>query len=571
MNYCEFAEFLLKEKKLQSIDFYLADFAVRMMKEERNSPLFLLTALISGACSLGREICLPAEKIASPEALRGYLALAEDFSLPVTGDWLPETLPEFLVFQNGNYYLQGNFQLETDIRNFVLSRISQDEKNGEFDPSLTSLVLTGGQVETVKKSQNNPFLIISGGPGTGKTTILATILALREEAPERICLAAPTGKAQARMLEALREELEKLNIPQERKNALGNVRCSTVHRLLEYSEKSGFRRNSENRLECDLLVVDECSMLSFDLLGQLFRALHKEAAVILLGDHAQLASVQPGQVFADLCAMLKEYPGHLAKLSESKRFPPDKGIARLRDCLEPHLLSPGAEAWNCLQANHEQLAYKPLPKIAELEKFLAENLNGWRCDGRPFFEAETLDEAWERFEAMRILTPSAQGDYGTGALNEHICNIFDLKDDSPGLPLLQRQNDYNFNIFNGDIGLTWYADENRQPLPRSQADRKSKRLVFFSRGNGEWYGIERELLSNVETAFAMTVHKAQGSGYGKVLFILPELGFAEKLLTRELIYTAVTRGKPEAVVVTTQQVFCAAAERHTERVSGLLE
>ena len=570
MDYRKFADYLLQERKISNIDYYFADFAARRSNCGENPPLFLLAALVSRASSIGREVCLSAAKVATAEALREYLALPEDVEVPADG-WLPAELPEFLVSEGGNYYLRGNYLLEMDIRDFVEARASGTVVEGEFDPAVTTLDLTEGQIATVKAARQNRFLIVSGGPGTGKTTILATILALRGEDPERICLAAPTGKAQGRMQEALREELEKINISEERKTALKDVRCSTVHRLLEADHMGKFRRNRENPLECDLLVVDECSMLSFDLLGQLFRALSEKASVILLGDHAQLASVQPGQIFADLCSMMSAYPeGHLAKLTESKRFPADKGIARLRDRLEPHLDQPGAEAWECLQANYEQLEYKPLPPSAELPAFLAENLYGWRENGKPFFEAETIEEAWERFESMRILVPTGEGKFGADAVNGHIKHIFKLGENSPGLPLMQRKNDYMLNIFNGDTGLLWYADKDRKPLPRSCAAEDCKRLVFFPRGNGEWYGVERELLEDAEVAFAMTVHKSQGSGYGKVLFILPELGFGEKLLTRELIYTAVTRGKPEAVVVTTRDVFCAAANRRTERASGLL-
>lgn len=570
MGYDDFVKSLHREEKLLDIDLYFADFAVRMAKEIKNSPLYLLAALVSGAFSLRREICVAARAVATPEALRNFLALAPDSTLPVNSKWLPEKLPDFLRLDNGNYYLYGNFQIKEQICEFVQSRVSQKLPEGDFDPAVTTLTLTEGQTETLRKSVNNPLLVISGGPGTGKTTILATILALRPEKPERIFLAAPTGKAQARMQEALQEELSRLTIADERKNALARVRCSTIHRLLEYRKNGGFRRNRANPLECDLLVIDECSMVSFALLGQVLEALKPGTAVILLGDYAQLASVQPGRVFADVCGLLTKYPRHLAKLTESKRFPPDKGIARLRDCLAPELTAPGEKAWECLQKQHEQLEYLPLPEKSKLKEFLAENLNGWRADGRMFFEEETIEEAWRKFESMRILTPSNQGPYGSDALNALVCEILKLGDNSPGLPLLQSRNDYSLNIFNGDTGLLWYADEKRQPLPRSMATDNCRRLVFFPCGQGEWYGVERELLSDADIAFAMTVHKSQGSGYGKVLFLLPELGFAEDLLTRELIYTAVTRGKPEAVVVTEEAVFKAAANRCVDRASGLL-
>jgi exodeoxyribonuclease V alpha subunit len=570
MDYRDFVTYLHKEEKLLDIDFYFADFAVRMAGEKKDSPLFLLAALVSGASSLHQEVCLAAERIATAEKLREHLELPPETELPMENEWLPQTLPEFLIFDGKNYYLHGNFQCREFICEFIRHRVSAGEAAGSFDPSITQLTLTAGQIETVRKSVDNPFLVISGGPGTGKTTILATILALRHETPERIFLAAPTGKAQARMQEALREELGNLNIPDERKKSLEAVQCSTVHRLLKYDPRTGFRHDRANPLDCDLLVIDECSMLSFQLLGQIFEALRPEASVILLGDYAQLASVQPGQIFADLCGVLSQYPRHLAKLTESKRFPADKGIARLRDQLAPELDAPQETAWECLVGNHEQLEYLPLPQSGKLAAFLEEHLYSWRKDGRSFFEADTLDGAWEIFESMRVLTPVVSGDYGSDALNEMLCKIFRMKDDTPGLPLLQRKNDYSLHVFNGDTGMLWFAGEDRQPLRRSEAGKNCRTLVFFPDGQGGWYGVERELLREADKAFAMTVHKAQGSGYGKVLFILPELEYGEGLLTRELIYTAVTRGKPEAVVVTERKAFCMAASRRARDGQNVL-
>ena len=569
MDYRDFVTYLHKEEKLLDIDFYFADFAVRMAGEKKDSPLFLLAALVSGASSLHQEVCLAAERIATAEKLREHLELPPETELPMENEWLPQTLPEFLIFDGKYYYLHGNFQCREFICEFIKNRVSAGEAAGSFDPSITQLTLTAGQIETVRKSVDNPFLVISGGPGTGKTTILATILALRHETPGRIFLAAPTGKAQARMQEALREELGNLNIPDERKKSLEAVQCSTVHRLLKYNPRTGFRHNRTNPLDCDLLVIDECSMLSFQLLGQIFEALRPEASVILLGDYAQLASVQPGQIFADLCGELSQYPRHLAKLTESKRFPADKGIAKLRDLLSPELVEPGEKAWECLVSKPEQLDLLPLPAPEKLPGFLKANLGGWMKDGKPFFEVETIEEAWEGFESMRILTPSVSGKYGSDAVSIHICNILGLEENSPGLPLLQRKNDYALDVYNGDTGLLWFAGEDRQPLRRSEAGKDCRCLVFFPKGDGKWHGIEPELLKEAETAFAMTVHKAQGSGYGKVLFILPELSAGEGLLTRELIYTAVTRGKPEAVVVTEKDIFTAAANRRVDRASGL--
>lgn len=574
MDYREFAVYLREEKKLLDVDVYFAEFAERLAGAEANSALYLLAALVSGAANVNGEVCLPETWIATAEKLREYLKLDEETALPFSGEWLPEKLPErwekVLVKQNGRFYLAGDLRFEEKIRTFVNAH-STEVVPGDFDESISSLKLTAGQQDAVRcaAAPDNKFLVVSGGPGTGKTTILATILAVRNEDAQRICLCAPTGKAQARMQEALQEEIAKLNISKERKEELKSIKCGTIHRILQYSPVVRYRCNAGNQLECDLLVVDECSMVSLRQLGRIIEALPEGASLILLGDYAQLASVQPGRAFADVCEMLKEKTGHLAVLTESKRFPADKGVAKLRDQLSPELVEPGEKAWECLAARPEQLDLLPLPAPEKLPGFLKANLGGWMKDGKPFFEVETIEEAWEGFESMRILTPSVLGKYGSDAVSIHICNILGLEENSPGLPLLQRKNDYALDVYNGDTGLLWFAGEDRQPLRRSEAGKDCRCLVFFPKGDGEWYGIEPELLKEAETAFAMTVHKAQGSGYGKVLFILPELSAGEGLLTRELIYTAVTRGKPEAVVVTEKDIFTAAANRRVDRASGL--
>jgi exodeoxyribonuclease V alpha subunit len=136
--------------------------------------------------------------------------------------------------------------------------------------------------------------------------------------------------------------------------------------------------------------------------------------------------------------------------------------------------------------------------------------------------------------------------------------------------LLQQKNDYELRIFNGDTGMLWYADENRDPLPRHAATASTRLLVFFRQEDKSWRGVERELLSDADTAFAMTVHKSQGSGYDRILLFLPDQK-ENPVLSRELIYTAITRAKKEAVVISNRESFITAADTKTVRNSGLID
>ncbi len=460
--------------------------------------------------------------------------------------------------------------------------------------------------------------VISGGPGTGKTTTVAALLAcLLEAQPDlRIALAAPTGKAAARMLEALRQRAQTL--PAELAARLPAA-AFTVHRLLGVTPEPGrFRHHAANPLAVDVLVVDEASMLDLALATRLIDALPPTARLVLLGDKDQLAAVEAGAVFAELSAecvfsapmraRLGLSPGgesassgmladSVVWLTESHRFRADSGIGRLATDIragqgEAALawLAAGEDAsacWiedidarpslatlACIEAGYA--AYFDLLRagLGGVAGARAVAANALRLDaaqggeqgnakaGAPVVDVAAAMRAFERF---RVLVAVRDGGRGLGALNAWVearlrATLGLAPDRSaggrwyPGRPVIVLANDYLLGLFNGDIGLC---------LP----DEAGALRVFFPAADGGFRAIAPLRLPAHDTAFALTVHKSQGSEFEEVLLVLPARPL--RVLTRELIYTGVTRAAKKVTVAGAAEVFVAGCAARTVRASGL--
>ncbi len=576
--------------------------------------LTLLAALVSNASSVHGEIALPAGKAASREALKDYLkklSPSEDDKLSAAGEpdtpmdlsfidnlenWPPEPgafprlfraydpesdeafQPAPLIFTNGLYYLGRAFQNELFLRDYLLSRASDavhPAKSIPFD-TITSLQLGDEQKAAVAAAVGSRFLVISGGPGTGKTTIVSAILARRDEKPSDIILCAPTGKAQMRMKQALDRQLENL-CNEKRREEIRQIQSSTIHRLLSWDQKEGtFRHDQKNPLRYKLFIVDECSMIAQSLMVRLLKAVPDDAAVILLGDRHQLSSVEPGSVFGDFCGILRAIaPDCLAELTVSRRFPQGGEICTMKDAIND---GQAETAWDYMnQPGREAIIPCGLPAKNALRQFLAASVKGtWISElTRHYYDEDSIDDAWERFEQFRILTPFNVGPYGATALNKILHSILDFPDAdaSVGETFLILKNDYGTNVFNGDTGILWFAGDDGRPLTRSEADTSHTKhhLVFFSDPASEsrWRGIPLESLPQHAPAYAFTIHKSQGSDYDKVLMLLPPTRADRGILTRESVYTGLTRAKTRAVIAADRDSFLNAVNLHIDRISSL--
>ncbi len=577
--------------------------------------LALLAALVSNATSMLGETALPADRIGTPGSLRTYLERlsagnSEDVNrnsgdtveLGIVGRlnrWPPvpgmypclfrECLPESedacrpapLVLANGLYYLGRAFQNELFLRDYLRSR-KHSVRPAESIPfgTVTRLELGAEQKTAVAAAVGSDFLVISGGPGTGKTTIVSTILALRKEKPADAILCAPTGKAQMRMKQALDRQLENL-CDESRRTEIAQIQSSTIHRLLSWNPQDGtFRHNRKNPLRYKLFIVDECSMIAQSLMVSLLKAVPDNASVILLGDRCQLSSVEPGSVFGDFCSILRATaPDSLVELTVSRRFPQGGEICTMKDAIND---GQADAAWDYMtQPDRKDVISRDIPPKHALRQFLQDEIRGanaWLSDdpgALRYCDEDAIDAAWDRFERFRILTPFNAGAYGAKALNRIMRSILGFPDTgspAPGETFLVLQNDYGTNVFNGDTGILWFAGDDGCPIRRSEAGSRGARLLVFfpdPASESKWRGVPLESLPQCDPAYAFTIHKSQGSDYDTVLLFLPPSGTDRGIVTRESVYTGLTRAKEKVVVAAGRDAFSNAVNRHIDRVSGL--
>ena len=473
------------------------------------------------------------------------------------------------------------------------------------------------------------FSIVTGGPGTGKTTTVVRLLALLQApaveagAPLRIRLAAPTGKAAARLTESISLQVKSLEVDDKVRQKIPSD-VTTVHRLL--GSRPGtrhFRHHAGNRLPLDVLVVDEASMIDLEMMANLLDALPAHARLVLLGDKDQLASVEAGAVLGDLCrdaeagwytpqtrSWLEQVSGEnlsasdlqqdldgthplaqqVVMLRHSRRFGEGSGIGQLSRLVNQQL---PREARALLAAgNHADLFALPLrgEQDRAFERLALEGrgteAKGYRHylevlrEQRPDTQSGLEDPRWavwaghvlQAFEAFQVLCAVRKGPWGVEGLNERITRALfarKLIDGDQqwyeGRPVLMTRNDYGLGLMNGDIGIAL-----KLPEGDGQARRHVLR-VAFARNDGQG-GIRFVLpsrLNDVETVYAMTVHKSQGSEFSHTALVLPEA--LNPVLTKELIYTGITRAKHWFSLVEPRAgVFEEAVQRKVKRLSGLM-
>jgi len=380
--------------------------------------------------------------------------------------------------------------------------------------------------------------IVTGGPGTGKTTRVAEILQdAIDGGTSRIELAAPTGKAAARVQEALVQALDrKESSPSVR--AAVPTRAKTLHRLLGARlGKARTARGPDSPLDVELLVVDEASMVGLALLAKTLGATPPDARVVLLGDRDQLASVDPGAVFADLCADGTVLAGAITALAHSYRFDAAGGIGALAAAVRERRADAAVAR---LREGGDALAWTETASSTDLTAVVERAASA----GRP------------------VLCAVREGPFGVAAINERFerrlrrAGALGRAEGPwyPGRPVMIVRNDPALGLFNGDLGVVERDAEGRL------------RVVFPAEGGGT-RAIAPVRLPPHETAYAMTVHKSQGSEFDRVTVVLPPR--PSPAATRELLYTAVTRARLGVEIVATEEAVRAAIATATRRVSGL--
>jgi exodeoxyribonuclease V alpha subunit len=452
-----------------------------------------------------------------------------------------------------------------------LDRLFPDPHPGELD----------WQRAAALAATRKHFCVISGGPGTGKTRTLVRILALLLETAQsdgqrlRFAVAAPTGKAAARIQDELRKAKEQLPCDDTIKAQLPEE-AMTIHRLLgAVPDSAYFRHDGKNPLPADVVVVDEASMVDLALMAKLFAAVPPSAKIILLGDKDQLASVAAGAVLGDICAGAEPQSkvqspesnaqGALAEcivqLRKNYRFGQMSAIQRLGAAINAGDPDQGRAILEESRRARDEVGWAPLPGAGELKLALKEKL---LAGLGPYLLAT---EPWGALEALgqfRILCAVREGPYGVRRLNELAEEVLEEE----GLirrtslwyarrPVLVTRNDYNLRLFNGDTGAILPDPETGQPRACFPGTEHKVRQLLTAR------------LPACETVYAMTVHKSQGSEFMHVLLVLPERD--SPLLTRELLYTGLSRARAGVELWCGEAIFRAAVARRVERTSGLRE
>ena len=417
--------------------------------------------------------------------------------------------------------------------------------------------------------------LITGGPGTGKTTLVTKYLALlllyakaSGEPPPRILLLAPTGKAAARLTESLQKKNGEVVSPELFAAMPG--KASTIHRALGYRPETPttFRYNRENPLPCEVVVVDEASMIDVALMAKLFAAVPPTARLALLGDKDQLASVEAGSILGDICAAVMDDVGGsgdnplarcVVRLTESFRFPSHEGIGALAGAI--HAGNAEAAVSLCQPGSAEVSLLPPLVQADPTHPLAEMILAGYRS----FLEAASPFVALTLFERFRLLCAHRLGPMGVSSLNRYAEKVLSLhrliEPNTPwykGRPVLIQANSYPLRLFNGETGILWPGE-----------DGEGLKAFFFSENREGVRSYSLRQLPAHETAFAMTIHKSQGSEFERVALVLP--GEDSALLSRELLYTGISRARRQVALVGRPQEIEAAVGRRVERASGLGE
>jgi exodeoxyribonuclease V alpha subunit len=588
---------------------------------------------------LSTPMLLPSALLKALDGATWCQALADSVLVARAGDNSEAAAQKTLVLSDRRLYLRRYWTYERRIDAALRRRLTQMEPApGDLAQRLEALfgpanpapgALIDWQKLACALATRGAFSIITGGPGTGKTTTVVRLLALLQSPavergkPLRIRLAAPTGKAAARLTESISHQVQSLQVPEEVRQKIPSD-VTTVHRLL--GSRPGtrhFRHHAGNPLPLDVLVVDEASMIDLEMMANLLDALPPHARMVLLGDKDQLASVEAGAVLGDLCrdaeagmyspqtqTWLESVSGEdlgksglqqgdnvqhalaqqVVMLRHSRRFVAGSGIGQLAKLVNQQQ---DQDARSLLVHGD----YKDLFSLAlkgEQDRALSRLLLDGHGNGPQGYrhylgvmhaqrpqDLTSIDDPrcidWARkvlnaFDEFQLLCAVRKGPWGVEGLNQRITQTLFaaqlIESDQQwyeGRPVLMTRNDYGLGLMNGDIGIAL-----RLPEGAPEENRQALRVAFpRNDGSGGVRFVLPSRLNDVETVYAMTVHKSQGSEFAHTALILPEA--LNPVLTKELIYTGITRAKNWFSLIEPRQgVFEEALRRKVKRLSGLM-
>lgn len=595
------------------LDRAFARFMLRLAGEE-NPELCVASLLVSHRTGRG-DVCLDLP-FAAGRPLSDFVEMeGEGFALPGKKKWISSLRKSPVVStggdrrplvmdERGRLYLYRYYLYEKILAGEILERsaLAADDVDLNMLDIGLSRIFTGGsgspdrQRIAAMTAVLRRFCVISGGPGTGKTSTVAKILVLLAEQflargkQPLIALTAPTGKAARRLQEAVGDALAQIPCDENVRSSVP-LESSTVHRLLgSITGSPYFRRNREDPLPHDVVVVDETSMADLPLLAKLFQAIRPGARVILIGDRDQLSSVESGAAFGDICAWsgatgdlppgvaaegrrTREKAAKNAKAGKNHNVPPmvdslvvletsyrfglDSGIGKLAASVRR---GDGHAALDILSGgDYPDLGFRGDVHGGNLRTRLEERILQYLEE---YISVDTPEKAIGSLGRFVILAAMRKGPFGVEHINrmaEHILAERGFADPRKrwyhGRPLIISANDYALRLYNGDMGVAF----------KDGTDGRIK--AFFLTPEGSVKTVPTPLLPPHETAYSLTVHKSQGSEFDRVLLVLPEKHYP--LLTRELIYTGITRARLFLEIWSSPRVFETSVMNKTARASGL--
>lgn len=480
----------------------------------------------------------------------------------VSGEWIyfrRQWVSEWYILKALESRLDERFLVSEDQFSNKLNDLFYDE----FGHS-------SGQVKAALTANRYPFSIITGGPGTGKTrTIVGFLASVFTFKPEiNVLLCAPTGKAASRMVESIQSALES----DVRLNTFSQIipqHASTIHRMLGWNPSTGtFRHHEANPIKADLLIVDEASMIDLVMFSRLMRAISSDCRIVLIGDKDQLASVEAGSIFGDLirAGLSGQSPrlqNTITKLTHSWRFNSDSGLGLLAESINNGEADPSWEAINSdsgsIKLSQMKFGDTMFSRIKNRYDVI---LSYTRFEDTSISRkqiSKSADKALDKLAELQILTAHRTGNSGSVFLNRSIDQQLSSATSNEwyvGRPVIATGNDYDNGIFNGDMGITVQIGSDFWVYFGIDENKDEVRLFKPSQ------------LGQMESAWVLTVHKSQGSEYKEVLLVLPD--YESPVLSRELLYTAVTRAKESVLIVAQKSVWTYAVKSTLYKEGGFL-
>jgi len=548
----------------------------------RDPAIYQLFAQLSQALRQ-QHSCIDLAQRDDTAALVAKLLTLPCVGQPDNGQWAAGAQASPLVLEHNKLYLQRYYQYEYRIATQLISRnqpmplteppILRQLMTDQFGDNPTTV---NWQAVATLQALTRRLTVITGGPGTGKTTTVLKLLQAFAALPGNehaiVKLAAPTGKAAMRLNQGLRQAQGSDKLA---------VEVQTLHRLLGMRmDGRSWRHDAQHPLTVDLLIVDEVSMVDLAMMDRLLRALPTHCQLVLLGDPDQLPSVETGNLLMDICRYPAGYSAAfhdlaaavldtelpinagdhklkdaLCRLTKSYRFDADQGIGQLARAIQQG---------EPISAN-TQVSIRPVTELQQNPSLLLAPFADYLALAAD--TNRTAGELLDQFEQTRILSAVREGDYGVEQLNlgieaQLLATGFRT---GPafyhGRPIMIMRNDYALGLFNGDVGICLFNLEDR------------RFHVAFRDSDGAIMTHLASRLPPHETCFVMTVHKSQGSEFNEVTLVLPASAStrAEPLVSRELLYTAVTRSRQRIILYSTEALLNEALNTHARRDSGLAE